>query len=177
MEEFFDVYTRDGVWLGVKSKAQCHSEDPGCYHKPVWVWIINRGCEILVQRRAAQKHFHPNLWDAPSAGHVLAGESSLQGAVRETREELGLAMDAAAFRYMGQYVCDSTHEIGQIYLLQTELCLGDLVLQQEEVAEVRALGYSAFAALVRSDAFVPMEAAYTEFVLKMLREHLHIDAD
>lgn len=35
MEEIFDVYTRDGEYLGTKPKSFCHSENSGVYHKPV----------------------------------------------------------------------------------------------------------------------------------------------
>ena len=55
MEEIFDVYTRDGKYLGTESKSFCHSENPGVYHKPVWIWIINDNKEVLVQKRAACK--------------------------------------------------------------------------------------------------------------------------
>ena len=50
MEELFDVYTRDGEYIGVKNKSICHSEKPGFYHKPVWIWIINSNNDILVQK-------------------------------------------------------------------------------------------------------------------------------
>ena len=55
MEEIFDIYTREGKYLGKKEKSICHSSNPGFYHKPVWIWIINDKNEILVQKRAASK--------------------------------------------------------------------------------------------------------------------------
>ena len=90
MEEIFDIYTRDGKYLGTKEKSICHSENPGFYHKPVWIWIINNKNEILVQKRASCKKNFPNLWDMPSAGHIISGETPIQGAIRETYEELGI---------------------------------------------------------------------------------------
>ena len=59
MEEVFDIYTRDGKYLWTASKADCHSENPGFYHKPVWIRIINSKNEILVQKRAACKKIIP----------------------------------------------------------------------------------------------------------------------
>lgn len=41
MEEVFDIYSRDGKYIGTELKSICHSENPGFYHKPVWIWIIN----------------------------------------------------------------------------------------------------------------------------------------
>lgn len=46
---------------------------------------LTRGSEVLLQRR-------PNgVWDLPG-GHVAPGESLLEAAVRETREEAGLTV-------------------------------------------------------------------------------------
>ena len=67
MEEIFDIYSRDGKYLGKAEKTKCHSKNPGFYHKPVWIWIVNNKNEILVQKRAACKKNHPNEWDMPSA--------------------------------------------------------------------------------------------------------------
>lgn len=110
-EEYFDVYTRDGKYLGKKSKSFCHGKNPGVYHKPVWIWIINNKNEVLIQKRSAQKKQSPNLWDMPSAGHVVAGESIIEGAIRETKEELGINTKQSDYEYVGEYIKDSSFEI------------------------------------------------------------------
>ena len=74
MEELFDTYTRNGKFIGIKSKSFCHSKNLGVYHKTVWIWIINSNNEILLQKRAASKKKSSNKWDMPSAGHVRAGD-------------------------------------------------------------------------------------------------------
>ena len=100
MEEIFDIYTREGLYLGTKEKSICHSKNPGFYHKPVWIWIINSNNEILVQKRSHLKKNHPNEWDMPSAGHVIAGETSIQGAIRETYEELGIKTTESDYKFV-----------------------------------------------------------------------------
>ena len=49
MEEIFDIYTREGLYLGKKEKSIFHSKNPGFYHKPVWIWIINSNNELLLK--------------------------------------------------------------------------------------------------------------------------------
>lgn len=71
MEEVFDIYSRDGKYIGTELKSICHSENPGFYHKPVWIWIINSKNEILVQKRATCKKNHPNKWDMPDRKSVV----------------------------------------------------------------------------------------------------------
>lgn len=50
MEELLDTYDIDGNFLGVKPRSFCHSENPGCYHKAVWIWIINDRGKYLFRK-------------------------------------------------------------------------------------------------------------------------------
>ena len=48
MEEVFDIYTRDGKYIGRKGESICHGKNVEFYHKPVWIWIMNSKNEVLV---------------------------------------------------------------------------------------------------------------------------------
>lgn len=168
MEEIFDVYTREGEYLGTKPKSFCHSENPGVYHKPVWIWIINDNKEVLVQKRAACKKKNPNKWDMPSAGHVVAGETISEGAIRETYEELGVKTTASDYKFMFEYIKDSSFELAQVYLMKKNI--EEFKLQETEVAEVKWLDYEEFKKLLLSDDFAPHDFAYRELVIKMFDE-------
>ncbi len=167
MEELFDVYTRDGEYIGVKNKSICHSEKPGFYHKPVWIWIINSNNDILVQKRAASKKNNPNKWDIPSAGHIISGETPIQGAIRETYEELGVITKEQDYKFISEYIYDDSFEIAQIYLMKKDLDISKLKLQEEEVAEVKWVNYADFKNLFYSDEFVPFNDEYKKFVLDL----------
>lgn len=171
MEELFDVFSRDGKYIGVKNKSFCHSENPGVYHKPVWIWVINSNNEVLVQKRAAYKKNNPNKWDMPSAGHVLAGETPIKGAIRETYEELGIKTEESDYEFIGEYLYDETFEIAQIYLLKIDLDISQFKLQKEEVSEVKWLSYFDFKNLFYSADFVPFDDDYKKFVLDLLEKY------
>ena len=173
MEEVFDIYSRDGKYIGTELKSICHSENPGFYHKPVWIWIINSKNEILVQKRAACKKNHPNKWDMPSAGHVVAGETSIEGAIRETYEELGIETKESDYKFIGEYIVDKSFEIAQVYLLKMDLDIQKLNLQKEEVSEVKWLSFNDFKDLFYSKEFVPFDDEYRELVLKMLKDNFN----
>lgn len=168
MEEFFDTYTRDGEYLGVRSKKECHAPDADFYHKPAWIWIVNSKNELLVQKRAACKRVQPNKWDMPSAGHVDAGETALEGAIRETREELGIETAAEEYRFLGEFIEDSCREIGQVFLLCRDIAVEEMTLQEDEVAEVKWLSSDEFKALLYSDSFTPFSNAYKDWVIGQL---------
>ena len=168
MEEVFDIYTRNGEYIGTELKSICHSQNPRGYHKPVWIWIINSNNEILVQKRAANKKNHPNKWDMPSAGHVVAGETSIQGAIRETFEELGIQTKESDYKFVFEYIQDKSFEIAQVYLLKINLDISKLNLQKEEVSEVKWISYEEFKKILYSTEFVPFDNEYKELVLQMM---------
>ena len=168
MEEILDIYTRDGEYLGTKERSICHNPNPGFYHKPVWIWIVNDNNEILVQKRAACKKKNPNKWDMPSAGHVLAGETIIEGAIRETYEELGIKTNESDYKFMFEYIRDCGFELAQVYLLKLNLNIDDFKLRETEVSEVKWLKYDDFKKLLFSDDFAPHDYEYRELVIKMI---------
>jgi 16S rRNA (adenine1518-N6/adenine1519-N6)-dimethyltransferase len=60
------------------------------YHRASHVFIFNRTGELFLQKRSHRKDNFPGLWDSSAAGHVDAGESYVDCALREVREEIGL---------------------------------------------------------------------------------------
>lgn len=73
--------------LGEATMEEAHAK--GLYHRIVRVMIEDRDGRILLQKRSP-KVAVPNKWDHSAAGHVDAGETNEQAAMRETAEEIGL---------------------------------------------------------------------------------------
>lgn len=172
MEEIFDIYSRNGEIIGVAPKSKCHSANPGFYHKPVWIWIINSNKKILVQKRAKTKKNFPNLWDMPSAGHVVSGETTLKGAIRETYEELGVKTTEKDYNFITEYIYDEAWEIAQVFLLKLDIKAEDFKLQKEEVEEVKWLDYEEFINIFYSQEFVPLDKEYKDIISKVLKDEL-----
>ena len=63
----------------------------GCYARSVQVWIRDGAGRFLLSRRHADKPAYPLCWETVG-GAVIAGEDSLGAALREVREELGIAL-------------------------------------------------------------------------------------
>lgn len=171
MEELFDTYDINGNYLGIQTKSFCHGENPGCYHKAVWIWIVTGG-GILVQKRAATKKKSPNKYDMPSAGHVDAGESLLQACVRETQEELGLKTKESDYIFLKEWFNPKGWEFAEIYLLKTKAKISDFKLQKEEVAEVKSFSYDEFVKLLYSDDFCNHAKEYKDWICKELKKHV-----
>ena len=63
----------------------------GFYHLVVHIWIRNSRGEYLISQRSADRPAYPLMWECVG-GSVTKGEDSLTGALRETKEEVGLSL-------------------------------------------------------------------------------------
>ena len=92
--EYIDIFDENNNPTGqIKEKGKAHEE--GDFHRTAHVWIVNDKNELLLQKRSANKKSHPNCWDISGAGHIKAGESVIDGAIRELKEELGIQLEEA----------------------------------------------------------------------------------
>ena len=89
--ELWDLYNENRELVG-SDHVRGEKLPEGCYHIVVHVWIRNSRGEYLISQRSADRPSHPLEWECVG-GSVLAGESSLEGALRETREEVGVTLD------------------------------------------------------------------------------------
>jgi isopentenyl-diphosphate Delta-isomerase len=58
-------------------------------HRSVLVLVYNERSRLFLQKRSRTKEVYPGRWDVSASGHILAGESREEAALRELREELG----------------------------------------------------------------------------------------
>ena len=171
MIEQIDVLVPDGKPAGIrKPKDEIHRD--GDLHRAAHVWIIATDGRILLQRRSLRKENNPGLWDVSCAGHVSAGESAIDAAVRETQEELGLTIVPAELEFVaslqeksvlndGKYIDNEIHEI---FLVRRDVDVASLALDPEEVAEVKWVDQ------LRPDAtFVPHAEEYA-LLSRLVRE-------
>jgi 8-oxo-dGTP pyrophosphatase MutT (NUDIX family) len=70
------------------------------------VWIKNDKGEYLIAQRSEKKEKDPLKWECVG-GSVLKGENSLQGAIRETKEEVGIDLNEAD----GKLVYSNTRKV------------------------------------------------------------------
>ena len=89
MEEMIDVLDENGVKTGeVVTRKEVHKK--GLWHRIIVVAIIDNNNQLLMQQRSYQKDTNPGKWDISVAGHVSAGQTSLEAAIREVEEEVGI---------------------------------------------------------------------------------------
>lgn len=88
--EVWDLYNEHRERTG-RSHIRGDAIPDGYYHLVVHVWIGNSRGEYLISQRSENRPTFPLLWECVG-GSVLQGEDSRAGALRETREEVGLPL-------------------------------------------------------------------------------------
>ncbi len=86
--EKWDLYTKYREKSG-KEQIRGEKIPNGFYHLVVHVWIRNCKGEYLISQRSVSRPTFPLMWECVG-GSVLMGESSIDGALREVKEEVGL---------------------------------------------------------------------------------------
>lgn len=90
--EIWDLYDENRKFLG-KDHVRGEQLPIDGYHLVVHVWIRNSKGEYLISQRSANRPTFPLMWECVG-GSVVKGENSLQGAIRETKEEVGIELNS-----------------------------------------------------------------------------------
>lgn len=88
--ELWDLYNERRELTG-RDHIRGEEVPHGFYHLVVHIWIRNSKGEYLISQRSADRPAFPLMWECVG-GSVTKGEDSLTGALRETKEEVGLTL-------------------------------------------------------------------------------------
>ncbi len=142
MDELIDIYNENNDPLKI-SRMRSEAHRSGLWHRSAHIWIYNNKSEVLLQLRSGSKSIFPDRWDVSSAGHIGAGEVPIESAIRELEEELGIkaVIDYLEFykisKQSKQYKDFLDNEIHNVYFHKFNDDINNLILQKEEVEDIR----------------------------------------
>lgn len=182
MDEQIDIWDPEGRPTG-RTALKSEAHRMGWCHPTVHVWFYTGSGRVLLQRRAFDKDTFPGLWDVSVAGHIGAGESPLDGAVREIREEIGLEVEPSDLEPIGTFKAVHEHpggivdcEFHHAFLCRLQKPLSHLVPQDAEVAELKLYPLISLAeeiwGLARPGRYVPHGTEYYKHVFREIRLRL-----
>ncbi len=153
MKEFLDVVDENDKVIGRASRDKCHTK--GLLHRAVHVLILSSENEILLQKRSTKKDLYPGFWNSSVAGHVDAGETCEEAAKRETKEELGINVEAEEIfkvrkTYKGNGKIDN--ELITAYMARSD---GPFDMDKNEVEFVRFFSFNEILKMMKSEKFTP----------------------
>ena len=130
--ELWDLFDSERKPLG-RTHVRGEEFGEGEYYVCVETWIRNSKGEFLIQKRHPDKKAG-NLWEFVGGG-TLAGETTLQSAVREVAEETGIAAKAHEFTFFATYQRKNFFQ--DLYLLRRDVDIKDIILRPDEAIDKR----------------------------------------
>jgi len=100
MEEMVDEVNLDGKIIATHPKS--HLKSKMFLHNASLVIPIARNNKIILSLRAKDKEPYPRTWCCAVGGKAISGETPLEAAVREMKEEIGRSYElkeVASFAY------------------------------------------------------------------------------
>ena len=132
--EKWDLYNAKREKSGI---TVCRGEiiPKGLYHLSVSVWIVNQQGQYLLSQRHPKKQY-PLYWEC-TGGSVLSGETSLQGAIREVKEELGILLTPGSEKLIYQSRRENVQDFYDVWLFHKDIKIEKMRLQETEVVDVQ----------------------------------------
>ena len=161
--EMLDLYDKDKRLTNIQVSRGV-KVPKGYYRLVVHMCIFNKEGKMLIQKRAAHKHWG-SKWDISVGGCVTAGETSGESATREIKEEIGLDIDLTNTRCNFTFTFEDGFD--DVYLINVDdIDLSTLKLQESEVSDVSWASMDEILDMIKNDEFI----MYYESYIKLLFE-------
>jgi len=124
-------------WCSLLAKDQ---DDTG---SGAFLLLFNEEGFLALQRRSANKDLFPEKWTVSASGHIKQGETAREAIIRETREEIGIELDAP--KYIGAFsrtkpslFFDPIHPAGTAHVFLAHISNdSSFEIDPEEVQEIQ----------------------------------------
>ena len=137
----------------------------GEYRQSVHTWIQNSKGEFLIQTRTPNKNHFPNMW-SQTGGGVDTGETPLQAALRECKEELGIDINTNNIELILSF--RRKYDFVDVWLVKQDVDISTLKLQEDEVADVKWATIEEIRDLMKSGNLAKSINIYFDMFLNLL---------
>ena len=164
--EIIDLYDARKQKLAKTMERSAGEPNEGEFKLSVHTWIVNEKGEFLIQKRNENLKRNPGKW-AFNGGAVDANETSLEGAIREVKEELGVSIREEEIEYLLSFKREKGFV--DVWLVKKNISLDEIVLQEEEVSEVKWVSLEEVNKLLENGEMVNSVNLYFDLFVKLLR--------
>ena len=134
MPEFWDAYDRDFNKIENVTLVRGEPIPDGLYHLVCDIVVKHTDGTYLLMQRDLQKNFG-GRWELTAGGSALIGETPLEGAMRELREETGIA--SSNFKELRRVVNEQRHFVCVVYFCLTDCDKNSVTLQEGETIDYK----------------------------------------
>ena len=155
MIEMWDIYDINRKKTGRLAERDVYEFKEGEFHIVVQAIIMNSKNELLISKRAANKGFGL-MWEF-NGGSVLAGETSLEGIIREVKEELGIEFtkkEAIFFKEILGYKIAPNFK--DMWLFRKDIDIKDISFPDRETIEAKWVNIDEFMKMFEKGEIIPV---------------------
>lgn len=132
--ELWDAYNSSFIKIENVTLVRGETIPKDTFHLVCDILVKHTDGTFLLMKRDPGKHFG-GMWEATAGGSALAGENPLQCAIRELKEETGIA--SSNLVEVGREVSDETHSIYIEFLCVTDWHKDEISLQKGETVDYK----------------------------------------
>ncbi len=147
--EYWDLYDKDRNLLG-KTHLRGDKFNEGEYYVCCEVWVMNPEGKMLTTKRHPNKKAG-NLWEFVG-GWTLAGETTMQSAVRELFEETGIKVQEDDLMFLATNA--SKNYFQDIYTVVSDVPIESVVLQPDETVDAKWSSFEDIEKMIANEEFV-----------------------
>lgn len=154
MNELWDIYDINKRKTGRTAERGVYQLKDGEYHLVVNAIVMNSKNEILISKRVATKKFG-GMWEC-CGGSVLMGETSLEGILRELKEEMGLRFEKREAIYLTEVEkSEENRDFKDLWLFMRDINAEELTFPDGEATEARWVDIDTFMKMFEEGKIVP----------------------
>ena len=154
MGEFWDIYDINRKKTGRTAERDVYQFKEGEYHIVVTGIILNSKNEILITKRASFKKYG-GLWECNS-GSVLAGETSLEGILRELKEELGISFNKNDAIFLKEVERDkAVPDFKDLWIFKKDIDINEISFPDGEATAAKWVTIEEFVQMYEKNKIVP----------------------
>lgn len=155
MDELWDIYDANKKKTGKLCRRGIDKLQKGEYHIVVNAIILNSKNEILMSKRAKHKQSFPLLWEF-AGGSILAGETSLEGVLREVKEELGIEFSVQQAIFFKEIRREKAlPDFKELWLFQKDIAIKDICFTDGEAIDAKWVSINEFLQMYQKGEIVP----------------------
>lgn len=168
--EVWDAYKKDETLAGI-DLIRGEKIPKGLYHGVAEIFVLHKDGTVLLTQRDYNKPNYPGLFESGAGGSILKGETFLDGAIRELREETGL--DCKDLKSIYTTITDNTIYKG--YLCVVSVDKNSIVLQDGETIAYKWITKKEFLDFYKVDSFVHvLRNRLSNFIENYINEMINV---